>query len=141
MNRLVPAFPLLGEPGEWDALTQTAGDAATSAKTALEALQSIDETALIRGKGFSEDFVLHVINAKDNFVQAMTLYGEAAKLLELAADAPGAERAELAARTKAILKAATEMFDRGYSDYVEAQTKAGVFAPQAPGLPAPTGAS
>jgi len=128
-------------PADPKALTQTATDAATSAKTALEALQSIDETALIRGKGFSEDFVLYVINAKGNFVGAMTLYGEAAKLLELAADAPGAERAELAARTKAILKAATEMFDRGYSDYVEAQTKAGVFAPPPPGLPAPTGAS
>jgi hypothetical protein len=128
-------------PVDPKALTQTAGDAATSAKTALEALQSIDVTALIRGKGFSEDFVLHLINAKDNFVQAMTLYGEAAKLLELAADAQGAERVELAARTKAILNAATEIFDRGYADYVEAQSKAGVFAPPAPGLPAATGAS
>jgi hypothetical protein len=127
-------------PVDPKALTQTASDAATSAKTALEALQSIEETALIRGKGFSEDFVLYVINAKDDFVQAMTLYGEAAKLLELAADAQGPERAELAVRTKAILNAATETFDRGYADYVEAQTKAGVFAP-APGLPAPTGAS
>ena len=128
-------------PADPKALTQTATDAATSAKTALEALQAIDETVLIRGKGFSEEFVLYVINAKANLVRAMTLYGEAAKLLELAADAQGAERAELAARAKAILKAATEMFDRGYGDYVEAQTKAGVFAPAAPGLPAPTGAS
>jgi type II secretory pathway pseudopilin PulG len=128
-------------PADPKALTQSATDAASSAKTALEALRSIDETALIRDKGFSEDFVLYVINAKDNFVRAMTLYGEAAKLLELAADAQGAERAELAARTKAILNAATEIFDRGYADYVEAQTKAGVFVPPAPGAPAPTGAS
>lgn len=127
-------------PADPKALTQTATDAASSAKTALEALGSIDETALIRGKGFSEDFGLYVINAKGNLVRAMTLYGEASKLLELAADAQGAERPELAARTKAILNAATETFDRGYADYVEAQTKAGVFAP-APGLPAPTGAS
>ncbi len=128
-------------PADPKALTQTATDAATSAKTALEALRAIDETALIRGKGFSEDFVLYVINAKGNLVRAMTLYGEAAKLLELAADAQGAERAELAARSKAILNAATEIFDRGYADYVEAQTKAGTFAPPAPGLPAPTGTS
>src|SRR4029453_14660775 len=66
-------------PVDPKALTQTAGDAATSAKTSLEALQSIDVTALIRGKGFSEDFVLHLINAKDNFVQAITLNAEAAK--------------------------------------------------------------
>jgi hypothetical protein len=128
-------------PADPKALTQTATDAATSAKTALEALQTIDETALIRGKGFSEDFVLYVINAKGNLVQAMTLYGEAAKLLELAANAQGADRAELAARSKAILNAATGIFDRGYADYVEAQTKAGTFAPPAPGLPAPTGTS
>jgi type II secretory pathway pseudopilin PulG len=128
-------------PADSKALTQTATDAATSAKTALEALRTIDETALIRGKGFSEDFVLFVINAKGNLVRAMTLYGEAAKLLELAADARGSERAELAARSKAILNAATEIFDRGYADYVEAQTTAGTFAPPAPGLPAPTGTS
>ena len=126
-------------PTDPKALTQTG--AATSAETALEALRAIDETELIRGKGFSEEFVLYVINAKGNLVRAMTLYGEAAKLLELAADAQGAERAELAARTQAILKVATEIFDRGYSDYVEAQSAAGVFVPPAPGLPAPTGAS
>ena len=130
-----------GAPADSEALKQTATDAASSAKTALEALQQIDETALIRGKGFSEEFVLYVINAKANFVQAMTLYGEAAKLLELAADAQGPERAELAARTQAIANAATETFDRGYADYIQAQTKAGTFAPPAPGLPAPTGTS
>jgi hypothetical protein len=128
-------------PADPKALTQAATDAATSAKTALEALRAIDETALIRGKGFSEDFVLYVINAKGNLVRAMTLYGEAGKLLELAADAQGAERAELTARSKVILNAATEIFDRGYADYVEAQTTAGTFAPTAPGLPAPTGTS
>jgi hypothetical protein len=128
-------------PADPKALTQTATRAATSAETALEALRAIDETELIRGKGFSEDFVLYVINAKGNLVRAMTLYGEAAKLLELAADARGAERAELAARSQAILNVATETFDRGYADYVQAQTAAGVFVPPAPGLPAPTGAS
>jgi hypothetical protein len=139
VDNLVSEKP--GEPADAKALAQSATDAVGSAKTALEALRSIDETALIRGKGFSEDFVLYVINAKGNLVRAMTLYGEAAKLLELAADARGAERAELAARSKAILNAATEIFDRGYADYVEAQTTAGVFAPPPPGLPAPTGAS
>ena len=128
-------------PTDPKALTQTATGAVTSAETALEALRAIDETELIRGKGFSEGFVLYVINAKGNLVRAMTLYGEAAKLLELAGDARGAERAELAARTQAVLKVATEIFDRGYSDYVEAQSAAGVFVPPAPGLPAPTGAS
>ncbi len=128
-------------PADPQALQQTASDAVTSAKTALEALQAIDETALIRGKGFSEEFVLYVINSKENLVRAMVLYREAAQLLELAADAQGAERVALAARAHAIANAAKETFDRGYADYVEAQTKAGVFAPAAPGLPTPTGAS
>ena len=130
-----------GAPADSKALKQTATDATTSAATALEALEAIDETALIRGKGFSEDFVLYVINSKGNLVRAMVLYREAARLLELAADAQGAERVALAARTRGILNAATEIFDRGYADYVEVQTKAGVFAPASPGLPAPTGTS
>ena len=128
-------------PVDPKALKQAATDAATSAKTALEALQQIEETELIRGKGFSEEFILYVINAKGNFVRAMSLYGEAARLLEIAADAEGPERAELAVRTEAIAKAATEIFDRGYADYIQAQAKAGTFAPPLPGLPAPTGTS
>ena len=125
------------------ALQQTASDTVTSTKTALEALQAIDEAALIRGKGFSEEFVLYVINSKGNFVQAMVLYREAAQLLGMAADAQGAERVALAARARGVMNAAKGVFDRGYADYVEAQTKAGVFAPPAPGagLPTPTGAS
>jgi hypothetical protein len=130
-----------GAPADSKAVKQTATDAAASAKTALEALNQIDESALIQGKGFSEEFVLYVINAKGNFVRAMTLYGEAAKLLELAADAQGAERAELATRSQAIASVASEIFDRGYADYIQAQSKAGTFAPPAPGLPAPTGTS
>ena len=130
-------------PADPQALKQAASDTVTSAKTALEALQAIDETALIRGKGFSEEFALYMINSKANFVQAMGLYREAAQLLDLAADAQGAERVALAARVRGISNASNEVFDRGYADYVEAQTKAGVFAPAAPGtgLPTPTGAS
>jgi hypothetical protein len=88
-------------PVDSKALEQTAADTLASAKSALEALQEIDNTALIRGKGFSE------------------------------------------VRTQGILNAANEIFARGYADYVEAQTKAGVFTPSAPvpGLPAPTGTS
>ena len=84
---------------------------------------------------------MYLINSKGNLVRAMVLYREAAHLLELAAGAEGAQRAELAVRTQGILNAANEIFARGYADYVEAQTKAGVFAPPPPGLPAPTGAS
>lgn len=125
------------EPADPEALKQTAADTVASAKAALEALETIDETSLIRGKGFSEEFVLYVINSKGNLVRAMVLYREAAQLLELAADAEGAQRAELALRTRGVLNSANEIFARGYAEYVEAQTKAGAFTPTA--LPAPTG--
>jgi hypothetical protein len=125
------------QPADPQALTQTAADSVASAKGALEALEAIDETSLIRGKGFSEEFVLYVINSKRNLARAMVLYREAAQLLELTADADGARRQELALRTRGVLNSADEIFARGYAEYVQAQTKAGVFAP--PALPAPTG--
>jgi len=130
-------------PVDSDALEQMAADTLASAKTALEAMQAIDETALVRAKGFSEDFVVSLISSKENLVRGMVLYREAAQLLDLAVGAEGAQRAELAARTRAILNTANEVFASGYTDYVEAQTKAGVFTPSAPvpGLPAPTGTS
>lgn len=130
-------------PLDREALMSTAGDTVSSAKNAMETLNAIDETQLIRDKGFSESFVLYIINSKGNFVRAMRLYQQAARLVQLAAAAQGAERAALAARAKAITSVANELFDRGYADYVEAQTQAGVFAPSqpVPGLPSPTGAS
>ena len=97
---------------------------------------------MIRGKGFSEEFVLYVINAKGNFVRAMTLYGEAAKLLELAADAQGPERAELAARSQGD----RERRDRDSSTVATPTTsrrrpRRARSRRRPPGLPAPTGTS
>lgn len=93
--------------------------------------------------GFTRDFVLYIINSKDNFVRAMELYREAGELLTLAADADGTQRDDLVARAAAITSIANEIFARAYADYIEAQTEAGTFAPPAPvpGLPTPTGAS
>jgi len=123
-------------------LKQTAGDTVDKAKSALTAFQDVDEDALIRNRGFSRDFVLYIINSKGGFVRAMELYREAGELLRLAADADGAQRDELVARTAAITSIADDTFAHAYSDYVEAQTEAGTFSPPAPpGLPTPTGAS
>ena len=124
-------------------LGQTAVTTVSKAKSALKAFNDIDEQKLIEGKGFSRDFVLYIINSKGNFVRAMELYREAGELLRLAAQAEGPQRDELVARAAAITSIANEVFTRAYADYVEAQTEAGTFAPQAPvpGLPTPTGAS
>ena len=135
-----------GTPGaqtDASSLKQTAGDTVDKAKSALKAFQEIDEEKLIRDKGFSRDFVLYIINSKGNFVRAMELYREAGELLTLAAEAEGTQRTELVARAAAITSIANQIFGQAYSDYVEAQTEAGTFAPPAPvpGLPTPTGAS
>ena len=98
-------------PVDPKALEQTAADTLASAKT-LEALQEIDDTALISGKGFSEDFVVYLINSKGTSSGRWS-YREAAHLLELAAGAEGATRAELAVRTQGILNAANEIFAAG----------------------------
>jgi len=132
-----------GDEVDAASLEQTAGDAADQARSALKAFQDIDEQALIQNKDFSQDFVLYIINSKGNFIRAMELYREAGELLRMAAAAEGNQRAELAARAGAITSIANEIFGRAYADYVEAQSQAGVFAPQAPlpGLPTPTGAT
>ena len=132
-----------GAQGDTSSLSQTAGDTADKARSALKAFQQIDENALIRDKGFSRDFVLYVFNSKENFVRAMELYERAGDALRLAAQAGGRQRDELVALAAGITGVANRTFTRAYSDYVEAQTEAGIFAPQAaaPGLPSPTGAS
>ena len=131
-----------GAQSDAASLKQTAGDTVDKAKSALTAFQDVDEDALIRNRGFSRDFVLYIINSKGGFVRAMELYREAGELLRLAAEADGAQRDELVARTAAITSIADDTFAHAYSDYVEAQTEAGTFSPPAPpGLPTPTGAS
>ena len=131
-----------GDDVDVASLEQTAGDTVDQAASALKAFQDIDEQKLIRDQGFGRDFVLYIIESKRNFVRAMQLYQQAGELLRMAAAADGAQRAQLAARTGAITSIANAIFAQAYSDYIQAQSEAGVFAPQAPpGLPAPTGAS
>ena len=132
-----------GDQVDTASLEQTASDTVSKARSALKAFQDIDEEKLIQDKDFTRDFVLYVINSKGNFIRAMELYREAGELLRMAAGAEGDQRTELAARAAAITSVANEIFGRAYSDYVEAQTEAGVFAPSAavPGLPTPTGAA
>lgn len=124
------------------AIAGTTADTVASAENALDALEGIDETALIRGKGFSEEFVLYVINSKANLGRAMRLYGESARLTELAAGATGEERSELVGRARAVLDVANEVFSRGYAEYIEVQTIANIFQPTTPALGTPpTGTS
>jgi hypothetical protein len=129
----------LEAPADRRALETTADETIASAEAALEALQGIDELEIIRGQGFSEEFVLYVINSKGNLIRATHLFRETAEIVKLAADAEGPARVALVARARGVLDVATETFARGYSDYVEAQSKARAFEPQSDGLPITTG--
>jgi hypothetical protein len=120
------------EPADSHALKATANDALASAKTALQALEEIDESAILQHKGFSEAFVLYVINSKGNFVRSVSLYRETARLVALAADAEGPQREALTGSARGVLDAATEIFTRGYADYIEVQSQTGIFQPAPP---------
>jgi len=119
------------------AIVTRADDTIGLAGTALGALEGLDELELIQGKGFSEEFVLYVINSKAQLIRSMRLFREAAELVKLAADAEGRQRAILVARARGVLDVATELFGRGYSDYLEAQSKARLV--DADGIPTSTG--
>jgi hypothetical protein len=127
------------EPVDDRELRRTSENTLQSVRNGLTALEEIDESEMIRGKGFSEEFVLYVINSKGNIIRALTLYREAAHLLAMAAEADGAEREELAARARGVTDAAAELLARGYSEFVQAQTEAEVFDPSALQPPGPTG--
>ena len=127
-------------PADPDAIVTTAESTLEAATSALDAFEGLDELALIQGKGFSEEFVLYVINSKGNFVRSMRLYIQAAKLTRAAAEAGGAERAALLARARGVADVAAELATRANSDYVEAQVKAGLFESSGvPTLPVPSG--
>jgi hypothetical protein len=121
------------------AMLASADDVIDSAGAAIDALRDVDESSLLQDRGFSEEFVLYVINSKADLARAMVLYRETAELVKLAVDAEGSDRDALVTRARGLLDVAGETFQSGYSDYVEAQVKAGTFQPATGGLPIPTG--
>jgi hypothetical protein len=123
------------------AMLAGADEVIDSADAALDALRQVDESSLLQDRGFSEEFVLYVIDSKADLARAMILYRETAELVKLAAEAEGADREALAIRARGLLDASTDTFQSAYSDYVEAQVKAGTFQPATGTLPIPTGST
>jgi hypothetical protein len=116
----------------------------TQAKQAAAAIAGIDAVSMVRDKGFEEGFVLYVLNAKAELASALRLYQQVGDLMTLAATGPEDARAAVIGRAQELLKLADEAFTRGYDAYVQAQSAAGTFQPQAPpppGLPGSTGAT
>jgi hypothetical protein len=127
------------QPVEDRELRRTSDNTLQSVRNAQQALEEIDASELVRGRGFSEEFVLYMINSKADLVRAVSLYREAAELVAMAADAEGAERADLVARARGVADAAAELLSHGYSEFVQAQTEAELFDPAALQPPGPTG--
>jgi hypothetical protein len=125
-----------------EAAGTAADDVQTTAGDAADLFDQLDATALVADQGFSREFVLYVLNSKDGFARAMRLYREAALLLSLAVEAEdGPIRDGLVTRARGVHDLAEATFAVAYSDYVEAQIAAGLFAPTNQGLPltGPTG--
>lgn len=132
---------LRGDANPRDAAS-TAEGVADGAATSLEAVDAIDAIELVGNKGFEADFVLHVLNSRQDVASALRLYRESALLVQLAAETPGAERADLLERAAGVLEVADATLARGYASYIEAQERAGTFrppVPSAPGLPQASG--
>lgn len=127
------------EPVDAGEVEQIARNTLESVGNAQRALEEIDESELVSGKGFSEEFVLYVINSKKDLVRALALYRQAALLVDMAADAEGEQREQLVARAGGVTDAAAELLSSGYSEFVQAQQKAGLFDPSALQPPGATG--
>ncbi|HJU57979.1 MAG TPA: hypothetical protein VJ774_04520 [Actinomycetota bacterium] len=120
-------------------LQRTAENTLQSVRNGQLALEEIDASGLVQGKGFSEDFAVYVIDSKRDIIRALSLYREAALLVQMAADAEGKQREELVARARGVTDAATGLLSDGYSAFVQAQAKAGLFDASALQPAGPTG--
>lgn len=127
------------EPVDAQGLHDTVDNTLQSVRNAEQALEELDASELVSGKGFSQEFVLYVIGSKADIARAVSLYEQAALLLRMAAGAEGPERAELVARARGVADAAADLLSSGYADFVQAQTEAGLFDPSTLQPPGPTG--
>jgi hypothetical protein len=108
----------------------SAESVASSARSAIGLVDEIPASDLLRGHDFPREFVLYLINSQGNFLRGLKLYREAALLTSTAVDAESTKlRDDLTARARGVATIADEVFARGYSEYVEAQSAAEVFDP------------
>ena len=121
------------EPSELDA---TASAVARGARRAAADVEGIDAVGIVAGKGFSETFVLYVLNAQDRMRLGLRLFEQAARVEQAAAATEGEAATELAERASELVDIAAAEFATGYQDYTEARFRAGIYQPT-PTLPSP----
>jgi uncharacterized membrane protein YgcG len=114
----------------------TAQDAESATKKAAAAIDAIDTTKLLGGKGFDATLVTTVQDSQTGMVNGLKLYEQIANTTALAIKASGSEQKDLVQVATNLIPTAKSLFDAGYQGYVEAQVSAGVYAPPTqPGVP------
>ncbi|HEX9717873.1 MAG TPA: hypothetical protein VGA93_08020 [Actinomycetota bacterium] len=112
-----------------EAAAEAAKGVRTTARGAWQALDEIDLTEMVAGKGFDLSLVNYFFNAREKMADALKLYERVAVMVEQAANASGAERADVLDSAKGITDVAASLFNSGYSDYVQVQFEGGILQP------------
>ncbi|HEX9716420.1 MAG TPA: hypothetical protein VGA93_00570, partial [Actinomycetota bacterium] len=95
---------------------ENAKAAKASARSSWKALDAIDVTSIAGGRGFDLAYINYFFNAREKMADALRLYERVAVMVEQAANASGAERADVLDSAKGITDVAASLFNSGYSD-------------------------
>jgi hypothetical protein len=121
---------------------ETAKDAAgvaerahEDATAAIETLDAVNLSDLLRDQGLNEAETIYFLNSQEGLVSGLQVYERVAALAGEAAAArdPGTARA-IAREAKALLPVANSVFEDAWFDYQEALGRVGLAAPSVPGL-------
>jgi hypothetical protein len=99
---------------------------AAEAKQVIDAIDAFDLSGTIRGKGFDQTGVLRFLSARDELIDAIDLYREAALLAAAAADLDPQARGGVLDRAEALLGKADNAVTRFYLHHTEAMAAAGI---------------
>jgi len=107
-------------------------DVAERATKASDAIEAVDVSGLVGGKGFEFELVDSVFDSQDSLVSGLDLYARAGEMVEHLARADPTEMQRLTKQVRSIYEVAQTVFGNGYFDYANALKKAGLAAPFGP---------
>jgi hypothetical protein len=124
-----------GDLSAKEALANAEGYASDAAK-AVKTIKGISIATLIEGHAD----LTPLADVKNLLVQAMTVYGQAANSLKLAAGAEGAEQKDLASQTSTLYVSAQELFNQGWQKLINLRLEFNLINPviTAPATPGTT---
>jgi len=108
---------------------KVADESAKLARDAWKAIDGVNLSNLIIGKGLSGELGGELFGSQKRMTQGLRLIEQVAHELRRAAESDRPEQAFLIAQAQQELEVALQLFGDGYTDYVSAQTAAGTFVP------------